>query len=154
MIQNIFRGIACGFFATVVLTLLLLTKGYIPQLDTITTLDNIFRNIAVVMLGEQAPLALPGGWVWHFVIGTLWWGALYAIMEPILPGKRGWTKGLSFGFGAALFILLMVMPLAGAGFFGMHLSALQPMVTVGEHLIYGAVLGSIYGGGSKSATDH
>jgi hypothetical protein len=143
LIKNIFRGVVSGFFATVLLTLLLSTKNYIPQLDTITTLDSILRAF-LTTLGERAPSAHLGGWFWHFAIGTLWWGALYAIMEPILPGKRGWTKGMSFGFGAALFILLMVTPLAGAGFFGMHLTALQPLVTVAEHLIYGIVLGLIY----------
>jgi Na+-transporting NADH:ubiquinone oxidoreductase subunit NqrB len=150
LIQNIFRGLVSGFFATLVLTLLLSTKGFIPQLDTITTLDGIFRAF-LNTLGERAPPAPLGGWLWHFVIGTLWWGMLYAIMEPILPGRRPWTKGMSFGFGAALFILLLVMPLAGAGFFGMHLNALQPLVTIGEHLIYGSVLGSIYGWSHKQS---
>ncbi len=140
-----------GLFATLVLALLLLTKDIIPQLDTITMLDGILRAF-LNTLGEQAPPAPLGGWLWHFVIGTLWWGALYAIMEPILPGKLGWTKGMSFGFGAALFIMLMVMPLAGAGFFGMHLDAVQPLVTLVEHLIYGSVLGYLYGRSSKSAT--
>jgi Family of unknown function (DUF6789) len=149
LIRDISRGLISGFFATLVLALLLLTKGFIPQLDTITTLDGILRAL-MNTLGERAPPSPFGGWLWHFVIGTLWWGALYAIMEPILPGKWPWIKGMSFGFGAALYIMLLVMPLAGAGFFGMRLEAVQPLITLIEHLIYGSVLGYLYGRSSKS----
>ena len=38
----------------------------------------------------------------------------------------------------------VVMPLAGAGYFGMDLSPLQPVVTLLLHLIYGAVLGAMF----------
>ncbi|MFZ0255105.1 MAG: DUF6789 family protein [Gammaproteobacteria bacterium] len=39
----------------------------------------------------------------------------------------------------------MVMPLAGAGYFGLHLNPMQPLVTLVEHLVYGVVLGAVYG---------
>lgn len=41
--------------------------------------------------------------------------------------------------------MLMVMPLAGAGDFGMDLSPLEPIATFIYHLLYGAVLGVVYG---------
>ncbi len=132
-----------GFIATLVLSLLMLSRDIVPQLDSITLLDGVIHAV----LHEFSSLDIPaplGGWLWHFVIGTLWWGAMFGIMEPILPGNRPWSRGIAFGFGAALLIFLLVMPLAGAGYFGMHLSFLQPITTMLEHLIYGAVLGMSY----------
>ena len=65
-------------------------------------------------------------------------------MVPILPGRQAWQKGVSFGFGASLLIMLMLMPLAVAGYFGMELSPLQPVLTLLLHLVYGAVLGATF----------
>ena len=79
-------------------------------------LDGVVR----ATLRELGTIYLPaplGGWVWHFIIGTFWWGAMFAILEPILPGQRPWRKGMAFGFGASLLIFLLVMPVAGAGYF-------------------------------------
>ncbi len=135
--RGLLAGVLAGLMATLALSLLMLTKGWLPQLDTVVMLDGVART-AFRGLGLPVPMA---GWLWHFVIGTLWWGPLFAIMVPILPGRQMWQKGLWFGFGAALLIILMVMPLAGAGYFGMDLSPLGPFVTLLLHLVYGIVLG-------------
>ncbi len=139
-VKVILAGMVAGLAATLVLSLLMLTEAWIPQLDTVIMLDGVAR---AVLSDLQAPVPL-AGWLWHFVIGTLWWGPLFALMVPILPGRRTWQKGMAFGFGASLLILLMVLPLAGAGYFGMDLSALQAIVTVALHLVYGAVLGTVF----------
>jgi len=139
-IRFILVGVAAGLAATVVLSLLMLNKGWLPQLDPVLMLDGVARA-AVTDLGLPVPMA---GWLWHFIIGALWWGPLFAIMVPILPGQRMWQKGAYFGFGVSLLIMLMVMPLAGAGYFGMDLSPLQPVVTLLLHLVYGAVLGAMF----------
>ena len=139
-IKVILAGMVAGLVATVVLSLLMLTKGWMPQLDTVVMLDGVARA-AFSDLRAPVPLA---GWLWHFIIGTFWWGPLFALMAPILPGKRMWQKGVSFGFGASLLIMLMIVPLAGAGYFGMDLSPLQPLITLLLHLVYGAVLGAVF----------
>lgn len=139
-IKVILAGMAAGLTATVVLSLLMLTKAWLPQLDPVVMLDGVAR---AVFSDLEAPVPL-AGWLWHFIIGTLWWGPLFALMAPILPGKRMWQKGVSFGFGAALLIMLMIVPLAGAGYFDMDLSPLQPLITLLLHLIYGAVLGTVF----------
>ena len=139
-IKIIIAGMVAGMAGTLVLSLLMLTKGWIPQLDPVVMLDGVARS---VFSDLQIPVPL-AGWLWHFVIGTLWWGPLFALMIPILPGQRTWQKGMSFGFGASLLIVLMIMPLAGAGYFGMDLSALQVIVTVLLHLAYGLVLGLVF----------
>jgi len=134
------KGIAAGFTATCVLSALMLTRQWIPQLDTITVMDRIARDLALTA-GLPAPFA---GWLWHFVVGCLIWGWMYAVMEPIVPGPKPWRKGLYFGVTTTLLAWFMVMPLAGAGLFGMHLSVAQPFVSMIEHLIYGVVLAIVY----------
>ena len=41
-------------------------------------------------------------------------------------------------------MMLAVMPMAGAGFFGMNLGMVAPIMTLVLHVIYGAVLGGVY----------
>jgi hypothetical protein len=65
-------------------------------------------------------------------------------MIPILPGRKYWIKGCAFGVIAGLLTMLMVMPLAGAGYFGMDLTLLDPVVSVIYHIIYGVTLGGVY----------
>lgn len=139
--KNLLKGMLAGFIATCVLSVLVATKRWIPQLDSVTALDGLAHNV-LIALELPSPLM---GWVWFLAIGVVWWGWLFAIMAPILPGRRPWRKGLAFGVIAALFVWLMVMPLAGAGYFGLQLSPLQPLVTLAEHLVYGVVLGEVYG---------
>ena len=144
LLKDVLIGIVAGLIATLALSVLMLTKEYLPQLDTITMLDGVLGAF-LAELRRWAPPAPIGGWLWFFAIGTVWWGALYAVMEPILPGRWPWARGLSFGAIATLLVWLMVLPLAGAGYFGMRLSAIQPVVTLFEHLVYGVILGEAYG---------
>ncbi len=150
-VRTIGRGIAAGFAATCVLSILMLTKQWLPQLDTITVLDGVAHDM-VLAAGLPAPFA---GWLWHFVVGCLVWGWMYAVMEQILPGTHPWSKGLYFGFIATLLVWIIVLPLAGAGLFGMQLSMLQPFVSLVQHLIYGIVLAMVYERLARSRTvDH
>jgi hypothetical protein len=42
-------------------------------------------------------------------------------------------------------MMVAVMPMAGAGFFGMNLGIAAPVMTLMLHIIFGAVLGGVYG---------
>jgi len=134
------RGVVAGFAATCVLSALILGKDWLPHLDTIAVMDAIARDLALAA-GLPTPFA---GWLWHFIVGCLIWGWMYAVMEPIVPGSQPWRKGLYFGVMATLLVWLMVLPLAGAGMFGLQLSAVQPFVSLAEHLLYGVVLAIVY----------
>lgn len=136
------RGLTAGFVATTLLSLLSLTRGWLPQLDLVTVLDHIGEGLLAVSGLPSIPAA---GWILHFAVGTLWWGVLFGIIWPILPGQQPWARGAWFGLGASLLVMLMVMPLAGAGYFGMQISPLAPLVTILLHVIYGAVLGAMFG---------
>jgi hypothetical protein len=138
--KDISRGILAGVLATSILSLLMLSKDLVPQFETVTVLIGIAR-ILLDGSGLPAPFA---GWLWFFAIGGLWWGAWFAIIAPIIPGRSFWIKGAVFGFVVGLAVIWTIMPLAAGGALGMKLSLWQPVVTLSEHLIYGLALGGIY----------
>lgn len=131
------RGLLAGLVATVVLSGLMLMKqamGLMPQLNPVMTISHMLR----------APLAV--GWVMHVMIGTVIWGLLYAWLNPLLAGPQ-WLRGVEFATGAWLVMMIMLMPMAGAGAFGIRMGMMAPVATLMLHWIYGAVLGTIYGAG-------
>src|SRR5215510_11176688 len=126
------RGIVAGFVATVVLSAMMLMKqsmGLMPGLDPIGMITS--------MAGASSPAI---GWIGHLVIGTIFWGIGFAIVSPYLPGPH-WLRGAIFATGA----WLVMMPIAGAGLFGQRLRMMTPVVTLVPHLVFGVVLGGVYG---------
>lgn len=137
------RGLLAGLAATIVLSGIMLMKqamGVMPHLNAIAMISH--------MLG--APLAV--GWIMHFMIGTVFWGLLYAWLNPLLAGPQ-WLRGAEFATGAWLVMMIMLMPMAGAGAFGLKMGMMAPVATLMLHWIYGIVLGWVYGArqGSSAA---
>ncbi|MDP3959482.1 MAG: hypothetical protein Q8Q26_05330 [Pseudorhodobacter sp.] len=133
--QNISVGLLAGFVATVVLSAMMIAKGMMgvmPELDVIAMLS--------MMMG--APAAV--GWLAHFMIGTIAWGGGFAVLYALIPGGTALLKGIVFGVAAWLGMMIMVMPMAGAGLFGMTMGLMAPMMTLVLHVIFGAVLGVVY----------
>lgn len=133
---NIAKGIGSGFVATVVLSAIMLMKqamGVMPQLNPIQMITE--------MSGMGTPLV---GWLMHFFIGTILWGVLYAWLDRSLPGPH-WFRGATFATGAWLLMMILMMPMAGVGFFGLRMGMMAPIATLVMHWIYGAVLGAVYG---------
>lgn len=134
--MNISRAILAGFVATVVLSILMILKsmmGLMPSLNVIH------------MLGHMTGTGPVGGWVAHFAIGSIAWGIGFRLLFGVLPGVMPWVKGIVFAVGAWLLMMIVVMPMAGAGFFGMHLGLMAPVMTLVLHIIFGVVLGAVYG---------
>lgn len=134
--SNIAKGMVAGFVATIVLSALMVMKsmmGLMPELDVIAMLSK--------MMGSSPAMA----WIAHFMIGTVVWGGLFAWLDPHLPGKSHVLKGITFGIVAWLLMMIAVMPMAGAGLFGMNFGMMGPGMTMILHVIFGAVLGGIYG---------
>ncbi|MEJ7745527.1 MAG: DUF6789 family protein [Luteimonas sp.] len=94
-------------------------------------------------------------WVVHFGIGAMW-GLLFALAYGVIPGRSSLAKGMLFGAGAWLVVMgmVMVMPMAGAGFFGMKMGLMTPMMTLALHLIFGAVMGLVYVNPVSQAARH
>jgi uncharacterized membrane protein YagU involved in acid resistance len=139
--KNWLKGMVAGFIATVVLSALMLMKqgmGLLPQLNPIEDIV----HVADLLTGMTLPL--PFGWIGHFVLGTVAWGIIYAALHASLPGAPV-VKGLIFGALAWLAMMIIFEPLAGDGLFALSLGPQATVATLVLHLIYGAVLGEVYG---------
>jgi len=132
---NLKNGFLAGFVATAVLSVLMVAKGMMgvmPELD-------VAAMIAAMM---GAPIVV--GWIAHFLIGTVAWGGGFAILYDMIPGGSAVLKGIVFGIVAWLGMMIVIMPMAGAGFFGMNFGVMAPVMTLVLHIIFGAVLGKTY----------
>jgi len=142
---NLKNGFLAGFIATAVLSAMMVAKtmmGLMPELDVVVMLS--------MMMG--APVILV--WLAHFMIGTLAWGGGFAVLYDVIPGGTAIIKGILFGVAAWLAMMIMVMPMAGAGLFGMNFGIMAPMMTLVLHIVFGAVLGAVYGARVPSAVAH
>lgn len=83
-------------------------------------------------------------WIAHFATGTIVRGGLFVVLNQHLPGNSQWMKGVLFGIGAWILMMIAVMPMAGTGFFGMKLGIMAPTMILVLHVIFGAVLGTVY----------
>lgn len=133
---NVLKGMVGGLVATIVLSAIMLMKGIMgvmPQFDMIG------------MLAGMAGGSPATAWGIHFFIGTVLWGGLFAALEPYLPSRHDWLKGVAFGIGAWVLMMVGVMPMAGAGLFAVELGIMVTMATLVLHAMYGAILGGVYG---------
>lgn len=132
---NVGSGIIAGFVATAVLSIIMIIKaaaGLLPELDIIQMLSGMLGGAPVM------------GWVAHFSIGALLWGTVFAVLNDSIPGNSQITKGLALSIVAWLLMMVIVMPIAGAGVFGLNIGIMAPVMTLVLHLVYGAVLGWVY----------
>ena len=132
---KIIDGFIAGFAATVVLSVLMLLEGMMglmPELDVIAMLSAMMKGPAAM------------GWIGHFMVGTVVWGGSFAILKEYIPGGSMIGKGIVFGVIAWLLMMIMIMPMAGAGLFGMNMGMMAPVMTLVLHVIFGAVLGIVY----------
>ncbi|GAA5524668.1 hypothetical protein Maes01_01225 [Microbulbifer aestuariivivens] len=137
---HIKQGLIAGFWATVVLSMIMVMKammGLMPNMNPIADIVHVFD----MFTGMQAGMMV--GWLGHFFIGTVAWGILYSLLVNKLPGG-GLMKGLIFGAIAWMAMMVIFMPLAGQGFFGMKEGIMAMMATLMLHMVYGAVLGLVY----------
>ena len=132
---NAGRGIVAGLAATAVLSMIMVAKGMMglmPELDVIAMLSSMMSTAPVV------------GWIMHFMIGMLAWGLGFVAFNRFLPGRSDVAKGISFGVIAWAMMKFAIMPMAGAGLFGLKMGMAAPVMTLMLHVIYGGVLGFAY----------
>ncbi|MEO5881752.1 MAG: DUF6789 family protein [Caldimonas sp.] len=136
--RDIPKGMLAGLVATMVLSVLMVLKaimGLMPQLD-------LPKMLAGMMGSPDMPLI---GWIVHFAIGIVVYGVAIAVLDSKLPGASHVGHGIMLAVIGWLIMMLMLMPMAGAGLFGMNMGVMAPMMTLVLHLIFGAVLGWVYG---------
>lgn len=123
-------GIISGLIATVVLSVLMLLKGKMPDLDVIAMIAG--------MMGAGALL----GWIAHFMIGAVY-GLVFATVSR--PGTTGSIvmQGIGLGIVGWLVMMIVLMPMTGGGLFGLAMPSgmMVPVATLMLHVIFGAVLG-------------
>ncbi len=135
------KGLVAGAAATAVLSAIMLLKasaGLLPDMNAIGLLAGLAGTYAGL---PATPLT---GWILHILIGVVLWGGLFALVRPSLPGGTDLGRGLVFAGLAWLLMMIVVMPLAGAGWFALGIGVGATVVTLVLHLAYGAVLGGTY----------
>jgi Family of unknown function (DUF6789) len=147
-ISKILKGMVAGFAGTIVLSILMKIKmstGVMPELNPIRMLATIASE------KTGGPVNLLVGWVMHFVLGSVIWGGLFAILNNILPSKNQIIKGMSLATVAWLLMMVGAMPMSGAGLFGTKISVMVPVMTLVFHFALGATMGKVFAllGGAK-----
>jgi len=130
--KDLFASLAAAFLATVVLSLLMMIKagmGLMPQLDVIR------------MLAQQMNAGPVAGWMAHVMIGVVGYGMAWALVFRRLPFGSYPLRGVLLGVAGWLLMMIAVMPMAGAGLFGLSLTPMAPVATLVLHVIFGLALG-------------
>jgi hypothetical protein len=134
-LSYIYKGMAAGFAGALALAALLLINaetGFQPELDF------------VALVGHLTGTGMAGGWIMHFTFGALI-GGLFAWLDPDLPGDSLRQRGIILASVVWLLAMFFLMPLGGAGFFGLNVGVLLPLAALALHIIFGAVMGGTYG---------
>ncbi len=133
--MNVKNGFIGGFIGSAILAVVFMMKssmGIMPEMNVIMMLS--------AMMGM--PLAI--GWIAHFMIGTIVWGGIFAVANSAIPGSSQTVRGIVLGIIAWLMMMVVVMPMAGAGLFGLNFGMMGAAMPLMLHIIFGAALGFTY----------
>lgn len=130
--RNWTRAIAAGLTATLVMT------GFGVWIAPLMGIPEM--NPAVMLAGQMGG-SLVLGWAAHLMIGVIL-AIIYAFVAGWIPGPP-WLRGALYGLAPFLLAQVAVIPMMGMPVFsGSVVMAVGSLI---EHLVYGAVLGAIYG---------
>ena len=93
------------------------------------------------MLADKMGGVMAAGWVAHFMIGTIL-AIVYAAVSGRIPGAPP-LRGALFAIAPWLLAQIAVMPMMGMPVFSGSMS--MAMGSLVGHLVYGGVLGAVYG---------
>lgn len=151
------NSIISGFPATVVMTMVFiggfLFSGAFAN-ENGNLISRWFWGLTNNSLTDSAYDIPIGAYSLNLLAGLVWAGVYGLLAEPRLSGP-GWRRGMMFSIVPWLLSLVVFFPVIGAGFFGAELGA-GPLPALGNlilHLVYGAVLGSIYSVPDTSTAD-
>jgi len=133
----VFGGIA----GTIVMTLMMM---FVAPMMTGMPMD-----IAEMLGGMLGGYTM--GMIAHIMMGVVIFPLGYALLAyGFLPGSP-LVRGLIFGVVLWVAAVVMVMPMAGAGFMMANIGGMMAvMASLMGHLVYGGLLGAIAGDGSAS----
>ncbi|MFZ2452384.1 MAG: DUF6789 family protein [Methylovulum miyakonense] len=103
------------------------------------------------MMGHNYALGMAA----HIMLGVLVFPLLYALLVGrLLPGAPV-IKGMIWGVILWLIAEILVMPMAGAGFFMSEIGGMKAvMAALMGHLLYGGLLGVIAGRADNCCSAH
>jgi hypothetical protein len=136
---NVGRGLAAGVVGTAAITMLMLGAP-VMGMPKMPIGD---------MLGSFLHIGAVAGWVMHGIIGLLL-ALIYAgWFAARLPGGPA-LRGAIYGTGVFLLAQFVVTPMMGGGVFS---GGNVPMLagSLMGHLVYGALVGLVYGPGTTGA---
>ncbi|MBI4539194.1 MAG: hypothetical protein HY704_06780 [Gemmatimonadetes bacterium] len=126
------RAIAAGIIGTAVMSIVGLWIAPLMGMPAM--------NPAAMLAGAMGgSLAL--GWTAHLMIGTIL-ALIYAAVAPALPGAPA-VRGALYGVAPFLLAQIVVMPMMGMPLFSG--SAVLAMGSLIGHLVYGGIVGTVYG---------
>jgi uncharacterized protein DUF6789 len=140
------QAIKAGLIAWIVFTLVLYMAPLmgVPKMDVPAMLGGMFGLNSVAL-----------GWVMHLMIGLVL-AFVYAYWFVDLVGGAPWVRGLTFGVLPWLAMMIVIAPMLPVlnpmlakmppGVFLANMGILAPMGSLLGHLIWGTVLGAVYGG--------
>jgi len=129
---NFGRAIAGGVVGTIVMTVIGMFVAPMMGIPAMNPAE---------MLAGQMGGSMMMGWAGHFMIGVVL-AVMYGAVASSLPGAP-LMRGALFGVAPWLMAQVAVMPMMGMPLFSG--SAQMAMGSLVGHLMYGAVLGAIYG---------
>ncbi len=131
------RGFIAGFVATIVLSVLMIAKGMMGLMPDV----NVIAMLASKMGGQ-----MDMGWLAHFMIGTFIYGLIFTFVFAPMPFGNLAFRGIIMGILGWLMMMVVVMPMMGAGLFGLSMPSgmMVPIATLMLHVIFGFVLGLVY----------
>ncbi len=140
MRPQIGKTILGGFVATLVMTLMMY---YVAPMMLGRPMD------VAAMLGSMLGGSWMMGMLMHFLNGTVIFPLIYAyLLYRALPGAP-WLKGTTWGLILWFLSQAIVTPMMGGGFFSANAGGMMAvMASLIGHVIYGAILGGIAGGGA------
>lgn len=140
MEKNFGKAVAAGLIGTLVMTIVMLMAPLMgmPPMPIGKMLAG-FMGIPEVF-----------GWIAHFMIGTVL-ALIYVYFFVTRLKGNGFVRGAVYGLLPWFAAQVMVNPMMGAGVFALNTPApfLMVMGSLIGHLVYGAVLGGVYGTGKE-----
>ena len=103
-----------------------------PELDIIHMLASKMGGSAII------------GWMAHFMIGTVGYGVAYGLGKDFLPTNSYVAKSLMLSLSGWMGMMLVLMPIMGAGFFGLKMGIMAAIMTMMLHVMFGVVMGNVY----------
>lgn len=126
------RAIAGGIAGTLVMTVVGVW---------VAPVMGIPRMNPAEMLAGQMGGQIALGWMAHLMIGSIL-AVLYAVVAPWIPGPPP-LRGALYALAPFLLAQIAVMPMMGMPLFSG--SVAMAMGSLIGHLIYGAIVGAVYG---------